>query len=227
MSRSNPTTRGANPCTRWFQISGGEGLVTYYDKEKDEVVQVGPQFQFLLLDELATVGGFNEATQSGIYANEVRDTRTDPFVVRTFAGQALGNGLYASIREKLAVAGGKYAASCYIAYKDEKGGLSLGNIRFMGSSLAAWSNFKRDCGTVDVNGKRVKAFYADAVRIDGFKRAKKGNVIYHVPQFALRPIPPEVNELANKLDAQLQEFLEAYVQRRIEESTDDPDTSAE
>lgn len=226
MSRSNPSANLAHPCKRWFQVSGAEGDVSYYDKERNETVVVGSTFQFLLLDELATVGGFHEPSQSGIYSNEVRDTRTEPFNVRTFGGITMGKGLYQALREKIAVMGAKYIASCYIAYKGDDGNLQLGNIRFKGSALSAWSDFKRDCPLVDINGQKVKSYFADAVRIEGFKPAKKGATNYFVPQFRTVAIPPAVNELANTLDAQLQDYLGAYLSRPVDATADeDADTA--
>jgi hypothetical protein len=226
MSRSKPSTHLAHPCDRWFEVAGGDGYIKYFDKDKDESINVGTTFQFLLLDELATIGGFHEPSESGIYSNEVRDTRSDPFLVRTFGGLTLGHGLYQTIREKIAIAGAKYTASCYLAYKHEDGTLHLGNIRFKGASLAAWSNFKRDCPVVNIDGQRVNGYFADAVRIDGFKHGKKGRVEFYTPQFRTVSIPPAVNELANKLDEQLQDYLGAYLARPVSaESETDAETA--
>lgn len=227
MSRSKPSTQGTSPCTRYFKIGSGDGNVTYYDKQQEKTVTVGPRFQFLLLDELASVGGWHEPSQSGIYSNEVRDTRNEVLRVRTFAGQSLASGKYQDIREKIAVAGGKYVASCYIAYKDDAGKLALGNIQFKGSSLSHWMDFKKECRTVEVDGKRVKAYFADAIRIDGFKKAKKGSTNYFTPIFATVPVPEEVNEMANALDAQLQEYLGEYLARPVAAQADDTEETTQ
>lgn len=87
MSRSNPTDGIKNPATRWFEWAGGdEGGIKHYDKEAKADVKVALPFTFLLLDELSTVKGWHEPSESGIYANEVRDTRQDALVVRAFKG---------------------------------------------------------------------------------------------------------------------------------------------
>ncbi len=78
MSRSNPNENGnPNPSTRWFEWNGEHGLVRYYDKQAEQQVEVGDDFTFMLLDQLGTVKGWHDASDSGIYANEVKDTRQD------------------------------------------------------------------------------------------------------------------------------------------------------
>jgi hypothetical protein len=139
MSRSNPTDGIRNPSTRWFEFASGAdgGFVRYYDKDAEKNVELGDakeggKFLFILLDELATVKGWHDASESAIYANEVRDTRQDALVVKAFKGGELASGLYAGIKDRIVAVGGHFVASCYIAYKDGDA-LRLGNIRFKGA----------------------------------------------------------------------------------------------
>jgi len=217
MSRSNPTETSSNPCTRWFEYAGGSdgGVVRYYDKEKKENVDVGDKFTFLLLDELSSVKGWHDASDSGIYSNEVRDTRQDVLVVKSFKGGELASGLYANIRDRVGNFGGHFVMSCYIAYRNENGGYSLGNIGFKGAALNAWVEFKKSCPTK--NGR--KAFYVDAIKIDGFDEGTKGRVTYRVPHFKLTPVSDEANASAIALDEELQAFLADYLRRgRVEQA---------
>lgn len=227
MSRSNPTDAVRNPSTRWFEFSGGSdgGFVRYYDKETEKQVplgtsQDGGKFVFILLDELATVKGWHDPSESGIFANEVKDTRQDTLVVRSFKGGELASGLYASIKDRIIAAGGHFVASCYIAYK-EGSELRLGNIHFKGAALSAWMDFKKECPTKkDAAGKSVKAYYVDAVKIEGFEQGKKGSIVYRTPKFALVPLTEETNAQAIALDGELQAFLADYLKRpRAEAST--------
>lgn len=223
MSRSNPTETSSNPCTRWFEYAGGSdgGVVRYYDKEAAENVVVGDNFAFLLLDELATVKGWHDGSDSGIYANEVRDTRQDVLVVKAFKGGELASGLYSQIRDRVGNFGGHFVMSCYIAYKDG-GSYRLGNIGFKGAALSAWMEFKKSCGTKD--GR--KAFYVDAVRIDGYDEGQKGRVVFRTPKFKLAPVSDEANAEALKLDEELQAFLSDYLRRaRIEQAEVTKDVS--
>lgn len=227
MSRSNPTDAVRNPAKRWFEFASGVdgGFVRYYDKEAEKQIALGDaenggKFLFILLDELATVKGWHDPSESAILANEVRDTRQDTLVVRSFKGGELACGLYAGIKDRIVAVGGHFVASCYIAYKDETG-LHLGNIRFKGAALSAWMDFKKQCPSKkDASGKMVKAYYVDAVKIEGFDQQKKGGTTFRVPKFLLAPLSEETNKQAIALDAELQAFLADYLKRpRAEAAT--------
>lgn len=215
MSRSNPTEGARNPSTRWFEWSGGAdgGYVRWYDKEKKEHVKVDGPFVFLLLDELSTVKGWHEASESSIYANEVRDLRQEALVVRSFEGGELASGFYTSIRDRIAAIGGHYCTSIYLAYKGDDG-LKLGNLSLKGAALSAWMDFKRNAPTKkDASGKSVKSYFVDAVKIGNFEQAKKGGTTYRVPVFTFTPVSEDTNKQAVALDMELQAFLAEYFKR--------------
>lgn len=220
MSRSNTTETARNPSTRWFEWQGSKGQPYYWDKEAEKRVMLELPFTFLLLDELATVRGYHEASNSGIHANEVRDTRQDTLVVRAFKGGDIASGLYASIRDRVKAHGGYFQSSCYIAYKDGDE-LRLGNFGFNGAALSEWSEFKKSCpDKANADGKRVRGFYVDAVTIHGYEDRRKGATDYRVPRFALKAVGAETNAQALALDTQLQEFLKDYLGRtRSEQAT--------
>lgn len=213
MSRSNTTENARNPSTRWFEWHGSKGHINYWDKEAKKRITVNLPFTFLLLDELATVRGFHQASDSGITANEVRDTRQDALVVRSFEGGDIASGFYASIRDRVVAQGGYFQASCYIAYKDGED-LKIGNLGINGAALSEWSEFKKSCpDKADNTGKRVRGFYVDAVVIHGFEERKHGATDYRVPKFALKAVTPETNASAILLDAELQAFFADYLSR--------------
>jgi hypothetical protein len=190
----------------------------WYDKEAEKQIRAELPFTFLLLDELATVKGWHEPSESGIYANEIRDTRQDVLVVRAFKGGELVSGLYANIRDSIVAKGGHYNASLYIAYKDGSE-LRIGNISLKGAAAGAWMEFKRNAPSKkDANGKSLKAFYVDAIKVIGYKDAKKGGTAYRVPEFALAPTTDATNQQAAALDAELQAFLSDYLKRPKAES---------
>lgn len=227
MSRSNPTDAVRSPATRWFEFASGAdgGFVRYYDKDTEKNVclgdaESGGKFMFLLLDEMATVKGWHDPSESGIFANEVRDTRQDTLVVRSFKGGELASGLYASIKDRIVAVGGHFVSSCYIAYKDGEA-LRIGNIRFKGAALGVWMEFKKQCPTKkDASGKSVKAYYVDAVKIEGFEQLKKGGTTFRVPKFLLATLSDETNKQALALDAELQAYLSDYLKRpRVEAAT--------
>lgn len=215
MSRSNPTEGARNPSTRWFEWAGGSegGFVRWYDKETKKHVPVAEGFTFLLLDELATVKGWHEASESSIFANEVRDTRQETFVVKSFEGGELASGLYANIRDKIVAIGGHFCVSLYLGYKDGEQ-LKIGNLNLKGAALSAWMDFKKAAGTKKgPDGKSMRSYFVDAVKIAGYEQAKKGGTIYRVPKFALAPVGEATNQQAVALDVELQAFLSDYFKR--------------
>lgn len=202
MSRSNPTQNARNPSTRWFEWHGSKGQINYWDKETKRRVDVALPFTFLMLDELATVRGFHEPSNSGIFANEVRDTRQETLLVKAFEGGEIASGLYATIRDRVKAHGGYFQASCYIAYKDGDA-LKIGNLGFNGAALQAWSEFK----------KRTNGLYDGAVSIVGYEDRTKGATKYRIPTFALRATSAETNAAAVALDTELQTFLAGYLKQ--------------
>ena len=212
MSRSNPNVNAPNPAGRWFEWNGEHGTVRYYDKEAKKNVDVPLPFTFLLLDELASVRGWHDASSSGIYSNEVRDTRTDPIVVKSFKGGTLAEGLYKAIKDRVNAQGGQFVANCYIAFKDN-GGLSIGSLRFKGAALGSWMEFRK---------AHRSELYDAAVNITGYTEGKKGRIVFRMPVFDTKAVSGETNERAVALDKELQAWLESYFSRRTNDRTEPP-----
>lgn len=215
MSRSNPTEGVRNPSTRWFTWAGGgdQGYVEWYDKDAKENRRVETPFTFLLLDELSTVKGWHEASESSIYANEVRDLRQEALVVKSFKGGELATGFYMDIRDKIVAKGGHYHGSIYVAYKDGEE-LKIGNLGLKGAALSAWMEFKKACPSKKgADGKSLKAYFVDAVTVSGYADGKKGGTKFRTPVFGLKPVGDDTNAKAMSLDAELQGFLADYLKR--------------
>lgn len=215
MSRSNPTDGSRNPATKWFEWAGGSdgGYVRWYNKDEKTTEKAVAPFTFLLLDELSTIKGWHEPSESAIYANEVRDTRQDALVVRSFKGGELVSGVYQNIKDRVTAKGGHYVASLYIAYKDGDA-LKIGNLSLKGAAAGAWMDFKRNAPTKkDAAGKTLKSYFVDAVKIAGYEDAKKGGTAYRVPVFKAVEVAPATNQQAIALDAELQAFLSEYLNR--------------
>lgn len=205
MSRSNPNENGApNPAARWFEWNGEGGTVRYYDKEQKQNVDVGSDFTFILLDELGSVRGWHEPSKSGIYSNEVRDTRQDVLIVKAFKGGTLAEGLYKDIKDRVNTVGGQFNANCYIAFKNGGGELAIGAIRFKGAALGAWMEFRKE---------HRSELYDKAVRIHGFTEGKKGRITYRMPVLAVTELTKSTNDAAVALDKQLQAYLAGYLKK--------------
>ncbi len=216
MSRSNPHVNAPNPAVRWFEWNGEHGKVRYYDKDAKQNVDVPLPFSYLLLDELASVRGWHDASESGIYSNEVKDTRTDTLVVKSFKGGTLAEGLYKDIKDRVNTLGGSFNANCYIAFK-QNGGLAIGSLRFKGSALGGWMEFRK---------ANRSDLLESAIDITGFTEGKKGRIVFRVPTFELRKVSTETNRSACALDIELQDWLKGYFNRRTADQTEAP-TSGE
>lgn len=217
MSRSRPQADSSqNPAKRWFEWGGARGVVHYYDKAAKETREVPLPFTFLLLDQLATIGGYQKSSNSGIYANEVRDTRTDVLVVKSYKGGAeLANGLYAQIKGHITSksVGGHFVANCYIAFRGETGALQIGAIKMKGAALGAWMEFSK---------AHRHEMYEKAIAITGSVEGRNGSNVFRVPTFALKDVTSQQTSAdATALDETLQAYLDSYLQR----NTRDEDAS--
>lgn len=203
MSRSNPTENTPHPCRRWFEWDGSHGVVRYYNKEEKENVDVGDDITFILLDQLSTIKGWHDASDSGIYANEVKDTTQDTLVVKAFKGGTLAEGLYRQIRDRVNALGGYFTSQLYIAFKLD-GQLALGALALKGAALNAWVDFaKANRGDL----------YKKAVRIKGSTEGKKGKIVFKMPKLSIVEINEKTDADATVLDVELQAYLKSYFTR--------------
>ena len=201
MSRSAPTAHiNPNPAKRFIEWSGSDGHPKYYDREKKENVNLPADLTFLVLDELCTIKGWHDASDSGIHSNEIRDTRNEPFVVRAFKGGTIAEGFYRDIKDKVNAHGGNFTANIYIGIKID-GELALASIQFKGAALNAWVDFRNEHRD-DIGTK--------AIRIKGFTEGKKGKIVFRTPVFHIVEITPDTNEAAIALDRELQAYLKGY-----------------
>jgi hypothetical protein len=213
MSRSNPHESAPNPATRWFEWTGELGVVRYYDKVAAKTVDLPLPFTFLLLDELSSVRGWHDASDSGIYSNEVKDTRQDLLIVKSFKGGTIAEGLYRDIKDRVNSAGGKFTMNCYIAFKNGGEQLAIGSLRFKGAALHAWSDFRKN-HRADI--------YKKAVQIVGYTEGKKGRITFRVPTMKLVDISVQTDVAAVALDSQFQEWLAGYLKRKKSDQVDPP-----
>ena len=196
MSRSNPDI--TNPAQHFFQWSGSRGDLTWWNKDEKKAVPVRIPFTFMVLDELATITGYNDQDQSGYWSNEVRSVAREEFTVKTSKGTKQV-GLYKDLADARAK-GAKYAKSIYIAHKGPDGEYIIGNLKASGACLTAWIEFSQEHKVQ--NG---------TVMLTGGVEAKKGATVYQVPIFEYRACTPEEFDIAIELDKELQIYLSQYL----------------
>lgn len=198
MSRSNNTDL-TNPAVRYFDWSGAEGRVQYYDKETQENVEVPLPFKFLILDKVSQItGGIDRGDQYvGFWSNAVKNTKTQKFTVRSKSGIE-AQGFYDDIK---GTPGVKFLTGLYIAFYDDDKNLQIGYLKIKGAALTAWIEFT----------KAHRNIYEGAFGIVGSNKCKKGTNTYYEPVFEHFPnVSDEADQKAKELDVRLQEYLTAY-----------------
>lgn len=189
----------SNPATKFIEWKSNDKAFEYYDKEAQKKVAIPLPFKFLVLDELHTVKGWNDATSSSIYSNEVKFISKEIMTVKPFKGNEIAKGLYKDIKEKIIAAGGHYTKSIYIMLEDG----SLANLQLKGSSTQAWGDFTQ---------KTRSRLPEEWVIVKTAKDGKKGAVKFSMPDFTFeRTLSDAENEQADGCFDTLEAYLKAYL----------------
>ena len=195
-----------NPSTRFMEWKSNDKLFSFWSKaDEKELTQTLP-FKFLLLDELHTIGGWNDSSESRIFANEVKFIGKQEITVKASKGGVLAKGIYSAIKEQAKNAGGHYLKSIYIMLEDN----SLANIKLKGSAVKEWGDFTQ---------ANRAALSGQWIEINKAVEAKKGSIKYSTPEFTLGKIltPNEETDADACFDT-LEAYLKAYlVQQDAEE----------
>ena len=184
-----------NPATKFLEWKSDQKGFSFYDKGLAKNVEVSLPFKFVFLDELSTVKGWNDASSSGIFSNEVKYLSKEPMTVKAFKGGEIAKGLYNEIKERVKNAGGHYSKSVYIMLEDG----SLANIQLKGSATQQWGEF------VKANRQSITRTW---INVASATENKKGKVVFSIPNFT---IGADIEDLdARDADAKFDE-LEAYL----------------
>lgn len=188
-----------NPATKFIEWKSNDKAFSYYDKEKQENVLISLPFKFLTLDELHTIKGWNDATQSAIFSNEVKYISKDIMTVKPFKGNEIAKGIYKDIKDKIVAAGGHYTKSIYIMLEDG----TLANLQLKGSAVQAWGEFTQ----------KTRSRLADEwVSVKTTKDGKKGAVKFSVPEFTFDvSLTDEQNNQADEVFNVLESYLKTYL----------------
>ena len=212
-------TPQSNPATKFIDWKSNDKCFSYYDKETSSNIQIPLPFKFLVLDEMHCIKGWNDATQSAIFSNEVKFIGTETMVVKPFKGNEIAKGLYKDIKEKVKASGGHYVKSIYIMLEDG----TLANLQLKGSSVQAWGEFTQ----------KTRSRLADEwIEVKTAKDGKKGAVKFSIPEFTfLRSINDDeanqADEVFNVLEAYLKTYLAKAEVPIVETETDEFDDNAD
>ena len=197
----------SNPATKFLDWKSNDKGFEYYDKEAKEKVQVPLPFKFLVLDELHTIKGWNDATESGIYSNEVKYISKEVMTVKPFKGNEIAKGLYKEIKEKVQSAGGHYVKSIYIMLEDG----TLANLQLKGSAVQKWGEF-----TQKVRNRLTDEWVIVSKAIEG----KKGAVKFFTPDFGFeKSLSTEEVLKADTCFDILESYLKSYLNPVLVEET--------
>lgn len=201
-----------NPKTKQLEKVRDTGWY-YWDKElndgKGGEVLVPMPVTFMWLESASSFTGYNEATNSSIYSNEVLDLKNDTMTVR-MGKDIIAEGTYAEVKDKVAAKGGKFCIPVYALMDGEV-------VRFLmtGASLS-WINFNN----------RIKNNTHAIVCYDT-KQEKKGSNEYEVPVFKYLPAEEEDKKLADEAyETQVKPYFE-YMLSKVDVKEQQPVTDVD
>lgn len=202
MARLNRPTNGTtSPVTKYLNWKSNDKSFAYYDKEQGKNVLVELPIKFLFLEHYHTVKGWNDASESGIYSNEVYSIGKEELSVKAFKGGEIGKGLYKDIKEQIKNAGAVYHRSVYGMLPDG----SLVNFQLKGSGVKAYSDFYNDNNHLLDN---------QWIEINSAKEGKKGAVKFTTPEFKIGSnITKAEDKLAIESASLLQGYMDTYFGR--------------
>lgn len=202
MARLNrPTTGTSTPVTKYLNWKSNDKAFSYYDKEQGKNVLVELPIKFLFLEHYHTVKGWNDASESGIYSNEVYSIGKEELSVKAFKGGEIGKGLYKEIKENIKNAGAVYHRSVYGMLPDGE----LVNFQLKGSGVKAYSDFYNDNNHLLDN---------QWIEINEAKDGKKGAVKFSTPDFKVGGnITKAEDKLAIESASLLQGYMDSYFGR--------------
>lgn len=210
-------TPQSNPASKFLDWKSNDKCFEYYDKEEQKKVQVSLPFKFLVLDELHTIKGWNDASSSNIFSNEVKYISKEPMTVKPFKGNEIAKGLYKDIKDKVVAAGGHYTKSIYIMLESGE----LANLQLKGSAVQKWGDF-----TQKTRNRLADEWILVSKAIEG----KKGAVKFFTPDFGFEKSLStneaiQADECFNVLENYLKTYLTKVEQVLVEETVNVSDDS--
>lgn len=199
-----PQQKSSNPATKFLSWKSNDKSFEYFDKEKAEKVNVSLPFKFLFLEHYHTIKGWHNASESGVYSNEVYSIGSEELSVKAFKGGEIANGLYKDTKSAIIGAGGKYHRSVYVMLEDG----SISNLSFKGSAVSSYSDFYGDNNHLLDN---------QWILVEDSTEGKKGSITYSTPNFTLGAVISKAdNTKANEAAKTLQNYINTYNSRELE-----------
>lgn len=207
MSRlERPQGKSQNPASKFLSWKSNEKHFAYYDKEKSENIAITLPLKFAFLEHYHTVKGWNDKSQSGIYANEVFGIGSEELTIKAFKGGEIASGLYKDIRAKMRDAGGVYHRSIYGVLENGE----LVNLSIKGAVVSAYSDFCKE---------HSNKFEMSWIEINSFKDLKKGATKYSVPEFTIgKAFTAKEDDDIIEVAKVLQNYMDTYITKSVDVS---------
>jgi hypothetical protein len=197
----NQTEGNVNPATKFLSWKSNDKCFAYYDKAKGENIKVDLPFKFQFLEHFHAIKGWNDASASGIYSNEVKFISKEPLTVKSFKGGDIASGIYSEIRGTLRDSGAKYHRSVYVV--DTEG--EIINLQLKGACVSAYSDFLNEFEN-QVEGAWIE--------INSVTDHKKGATKYSTPDFKIgKKFTPDERALANDKYLTIVSHFEKYTKK--------------
>lgn len=248
MSRNNRGSGSSSPVKKYLSFKAGIGEMTYYDKDKKEDVYVD-SLDLVLVDDLASVGGFNEAESSGFNSNLLNpyDTGKKEFTVKCRVGgqyRELITGIWKEIKNEGVIKGSKFARNLF-AIADVGDGKELIKLELIGAGLSPWLDLLDDASD-DIYDKVIRITRGQLFMRKGGQnsevstaeydkmlkanqkdpRKNKMPVLFYAPNIELISTVSEDDvTLAEEADARLQSYLQLTPPDEKSEDTVESKTS--
>lgn len=197
------------PAAFYLEWSSDEKAFRFYNRETRENELFNHDLKFLVLKEMHTVKGWHDKSQSGIFANEVKEIGKEALEVKSFKGGTLARGIYKDIKDIISNVGGRYVKSVYAMLEDG----TIVNFAFKGAVVQQWG---------DTFNKARRRFADEWVILDTIEEKQKGKVRYTVPSFKFGGvISDEAEVLADKVYKELESKLSNTPTRETEAVNED------
>jgi len=193
----NKSEGSNNPATKFLEWKSNDKCFAYYDKQSKEQVQVQLPLKVQFLEHFHTVKGWNDASESGIYANEVKFISKEPLKVKAFKGGDIAEGIYSEIRGKIRDAGGKYYRSVYAVLDGE-----IVNLQLKGACVSAYSDFMQN------HENQLESAWTEILTVSDHK---KGATKYSTPDFTVGKLfTTKEIEVANEKYTDIANYFNKY-----------------
>lgn len=211
LSNYDSADRVKNPATCYLEWSGSDGCFTYWDKDNQERVKVD-NLQFAVIDTTKSVNGWNNATNSRIYSNQVKSVN-DKFVVRESKGNTvLAEGSYSDIKSD------KWNLTENIFALAEIDGMSgVVQVSLSKSALNSFIEFREKLR----QAKGPREIYSQLIKIQKSDLHKNGRVEYYTPEFSTDDMDEDFSKKADEAASELVlPFVAQLKAKRDEENSE-------